>query len=463
MGPSADAPIGCGVEAALSIAREATQALELVIPRYARRSGRGPRMSESRDISMHTLQRLDSALGGVACALLQPLRLLPERAIEHPSRRVLAIKFWGLGSLQLLTPAVASLRRKHPFAELTFLTLESNREFVERLGVFDRVLTLDVRAVGWARLALRIRRLIAELRAYDYDVVYDFEFFTRFSSIVSLFSGAPRRHGFESKKVWRGSFHTDRVVFNRYWHVARNFRVLAGGENGLNVTARDTRPLRFDERDEARAFDLIRAGGVDPERAFAVLNPNAGALSLERRWPASMFIELGERLTTEQGWSIVLIGAQSERDYTEAIRGRIGAARVANLAGKLSAAELAAVFAQSAVVVSNDSGPMHVAAAMGAPTLGLFGPETPVMYGPIGLRARALYRPPPCSPCINVHDNKLSSCIFGEPQCLVGLSVDEVHEAAVALAEDRGFDLDRAPRRMPHTDSQRGPSDPHLS
>ncbi len=424
---------------------------------------RGRCVAENRDIPMHTLQRVDSALGAAACALLQPLRWMPARMVEHPSRKVLAIKFWGLGSLQLLTPAIASLRRKHPFAELTFLTLESNREFVERLGVFDRVLSLDVRGAGWFTLARRIRRLLWELRSYGYDVVYDFEFFTRFSSIVALFTGAPRRHGFESEKVWRGSFHTDRAMFNRYWHVARNFRVLAGGENGLNVTARDTKPLRFDERDEARAFDIVRAAGIDPDSAFAVLNPNAGSLSLERRWPASMFIELAQRLVAEQDWSIALIGAEAEREYTESLRTRIGGARVANLAGKLNTAELAAVFAQSTVVVSNDSGPMHIAAAMGAPTLGLFGPETPVMYGPIGLRARALYRPPPCSPCINVHDNKLSSCIFGEAQCLVALSVDEVHEAAVALSEDRGFELDRAPRRRPQSDSRRDPSDPHLS
>ena len=272
---------------------------------------------------MQALQRVDSALGGLACALLQPLRWLPARPQEHPSRKVLAMKFWGLGSLQLLTPAVASLRRKHPFAELTFLTLESNREFVERLGVFDRVLTLDVRGVGWARLALRIRKLLVELRSYGYDVVYDFEFFTRFSAIVALATGAPRRHGFESEKVWRGSFHTDRFNFNRYWHVARNFRVLAGGENGMNVTAYDTKPLRFDERDEARAFDALKSSGVDPDAGFAVLNVNAGELSLERRWPPSMFIELAQRLIAEQDWSIALIGSRSEFDYTEAIRVRI--------------------------------------------------------------------------------------------------------------------------------------------
>ena len=80
-------------------------------------------------LSMKALQRVDRFLGPVACTLLQPLKLVREREIEAPARKVLAIKFWGIGSLQLLTPAIATLRRKHPFAEITFLTLESNREF----------------------------------------------------------------------------------------------------------------------------------------------------------------------------------------------------------------------------------------------------------------------------------------------------------------------------------------------
>ena len=406
-------------------------------------------MSAHVSIPMQALQRADALLGSVACLALQPLRWCRAgRPTATDVRRVLAIKFWGLGSLQLLTPAAAALRRRRPGAEITLLTLAANRECAERLEVFDRVLSLDVARAGWPELFRRIAALVLELRRERFDEVYDFEFFTRFSAVVSVLTGARRLAGFASTRVWRGGFHDERVPFNRYWHVARNFRVLAGGEDGRNVTAADLAPVRVDERDERALEALLARHALDPARPLAVLNPNAGALSLERRWPPARFGALARRLDLEDGLAVVLIGTAGEREHTA------GAARAAgaeggplNLAGELSTGMLAALLARAAVVVTNDSGPMHLAAALGAPTVGLFGPETPVMYAPLGLEARALYRPPPCSPCINVHDNKVSSCIFGEPQCLVNIEVDEV--LAAARAARRGPELEIVPRPFP--------------
>jgi lipopolysaccharide heptosyltransferase II len=223
------------------------------------------------------------------------------------------------------------------------------------------------------------------------------------------------------------------VPFNRYWHVARNFRVLAGDDEPAPVTAADVDALRFDAADEARAEFLLGAGGLRAGLPYAVLDPNAGSLSLERRWPVTRFAELASRLVREDGLGVALIGSRGERDYTEQVRTLADPAdqdAIVNLAGDLDARSLAALLARATVVVSNDSGPMHLAAALGAPTVGLFGPETPVMYAPLGERVRALYRPTPCSPCINVHDNKFSSCVFGHPRCLVHIEVDEVLAAA---------------------------------
>ncbi len=395
-------------------------------------------------LPMHALQRADKRLGPIACALLQPMRWMRPLLRRRAARveRVLMVKFWGIGSLQLLTPSVVHLRRRYPGAELTLLTLGVNRSTAEAFGTFDRVLSFEVGRTGWLGVAARVAKLVRQLRREHFDVVFDFEFFTRFSSLISLLTGARDSHGFASTSVWRGGFHTHIVPFNRYWHVSRNFRALAGGEDGAQVAVRDLHPHRFTPSDGERVDRLLVARGLDPRAGFAVLNPNAGELNFERRWPRPSFAELARRLGRDDGLPVILIGSSGERDYTERVAVAGAEGKIPgpfNFAGELSTAELAALLSRCSVFVSNDSGPMHLAAALGTPTVGLFGPETPLMYAPLGSRARALYRPPICSPCINVHDNKVSSCIWGFPQCLVSLSIDEVHRAAQAFL--RGDDL----------------------
>ena len=398
----------------------------------------------AKSLPMHALQRADKRLGPLFCALLQPIRWTRPLLRRRTSRvqKILLIKFWGVGSLQLLTPSVAHIRRNFPGAELVLLTLAVNRAAAESFGTFDRVLSFDVGRAGWLGVATRAAGLVSRLRHERFDVAFDFEFFTRFSALISLASGARESHGFASTSVWRGNFHTHVAPFNRYWHVARNFRSLAGGEDGAQVAVRELSPHRITSADHLRVDALLEQRGIDPRVSFAVLNPNAGELNFERRWPQPSYAALAQRLARDDGLSVILIGSQSEREYTQ----QVVDARLdrtlpppVNLAGELTTGELAALLSRCAVFVTNDSGPMHLAAALGTPTVGLFGPETPLLYGPLGARVRALYRPPACSPCINVHENKVASCIFGFPQCLVALEIDEVHAAARAFL--RGDDL----------------------
>ncbi len=402
-------------------------------------------VTQASSVSMHALQRADKALGMAACLLLQPWRwsrgLRARLATKERAKRVLMIKFWGIGSLQLLTPAAEDIRRRHPSSELVLLTLSDNAGFAQGLETFDRILTLNVRSSSWPKIMLRILALVRVLRRERFEAVYDFEFFTRFSAVLSASTGAPRTHGFEAPNVWRGALHTQAAPFNRYWHVARNFRVLAGDTGIHDVMPTDIAPLRFSQADEQRVDALLSEHGVSSGQGFVVLNPNAGTLSLERRWPREHFAELAVRLERVENLPSVLIGSASEHAYTQQtlkLARSSGAHSPINLAGRLSTSELGALLARASAAVTNDSGPMHVAAAIGTPTVGLFGPETPVMYRPIGWNVRALYKPPPCSPCINVHDNKLASCIWGRAQCLMNLSVDDVFSETQALLRPGG-------------------------
>ena len=396
-----------------------------------------------RQPSMRVLQAIDRRLGPLAALFLRPLALLRRRLLGEP-QNILMIKFWGLGSLQLATPAARALRRVHPDSKLTLLTLSSNRELAEGLGVFDEVRCLDLSGAGWGALALRLYRMLRGLRGAGYDRVYDFEFFTWFSALASLASGAPRTFGFADAGARRGGLHTDTVPFNRYWHVARNFRALAGGETGADVSARDLSPFRVQAAHE-RELDAVLKQGARP---LVVINPNAGDLAPERRWPTERFGAVAARLAREDGAHVVITGSPSERDKTAAVLLAAGphlSGRIQDLGGALSIGALNALFQRADLVLTNDSGPMHLAAAQGAPTLGLFGPETPVMYAPIGEPVEVHYAPPLCSPCINVHDAKALSCIHGQPECLMRIEVEGVLKGARALIAAQGERKEEVP------------------
>ena len=118
-----------------------------------------------------------------------------------------------------------------------------------------------------------------------------------------------------------------------------------------------------------------------------VVNPNAGDMALERRWPPGHVAELLGRLAAEGDWNLVLTGSVEEREHVEDVRRRSGLGdRVISTAGRLDLAALVALLSEATVFVTNDSGPLHLASAVGTSTVALFGPETPVLYGPLRYR-----------------------------------------------------------------------------
>ena len=155
------------------------------------------------------------------------------------------------------------------------------------------------------------------------------------------------------------------------------------------------------------------------------MNPNSGEIALTRRWPAANYVELARRVAGEYpDLRVVFIGSRGERDYVGSIVKTIRHPAVVDLSGCLSVAQLAYILGQARLVVTNDSGPLHLACAMGARTLSFFGPETPVLYGPVGSGHEVLYTNIDCSPCINVHEDKSFRCHRRVTQCLEGIGVD---------------------------------------
>jgi lipopolysaccharide heptosyltransferase II len=375
-------------------------------------------------LSIDFMRAVDRLVGIPLCHLTG---LVPPSSSRTPIRKILVIKFFGIGSIILITPALAILRAAFPSAIIDMLTFQSQSTLAGRLPQIDHVHA--VRPDDIASMASSSWSVISSIRATRYDCVLDFEFFSKYSTLMSAWSGAPRRIGFELPVRWRKQLLTDTVLLSKDSHVTSAFAeqafVLAPRRPLPEISA----PRILDEDRNFVASIFPRNGGRE-----IVFHVNTGPAFPERRWRGEAFAEAVRRLGEGSvSTTFAFIGTNSERSYVQSVIDRTGiAARCKNLAGLFSVPQLGALLERACLVVSNDSGPAHVAAAIGVPVLAVYGPESPEFYGLMGKRTRTIYHKTECSPCMNVYNAKAFTCPFNA-RCMDQISVDEVVGASRQL------------------------------
>ncbi len=377
------------------------------------------------------LKLLDKYIGFIICVLISFINIfLPNKRadiskLEKSSiHNILVMKFWGLGSILLLTPTIRELKNQYNNSKITVLTLRRNRSICESLGLFDEIITLNVDR-GWFVFTKDFIKLLFLFLRTRFNIVIDFEFFTRFSSIVTFLTFAKIKIGYHSWETWRGNIHNIEVPFNRYWHMYDNFYNL-----GVHIGFPAKTDFHMEEptisaNDMQFVDTLLNSSGSDSD--YMCIHVNASDLSVERRWPYDNFIKLINKMIPESKTKIIFIGTKPEEPLVLEIINKISSDQLINLIGKVSIPQLAYLFKKAKVVVSNDSGPLHLAVAMNTPTISFFGPETPVLYGPKEPIHKVFFKSLDCSPCINVHDRKSVRCYFDRPKCMDAISVEEVY------------------------------------
>jgi ADP-heptose:LPS heptosyltransferase len=359
---------------------------------------------------------------------------IEEGPTEDPVRRLVApppaigdvtglliVKFWGLGNWALLRPVVRDLAARWPGARTTIVTLAANRALVE--GLADEVLYL--RPEGYGTLAGDLARAVRRIRASKPTLSVDFEQFSCAGSLLARLGGVPQRLGFSSAFRARDALLNVRVPFRPDTHASRSFRDLA---EAAGVARGPYRPGGLASSAAGRA-EVDEVVGRDPAR-FVVLHPGSGDNFPGRRWSEAGFAALARFATERAGLGALVTGTPSERALCERVASAAGARPVA---GRLSVAGLIALLERSVAVASNDTGPVHLASALGRPVLALFGPNTPVLYGPLAPGSRALHKALPCSPCLTADNYRSSACRLHV--CMESISVGEASRAFAAVIE----------------------------
>lgn len=402
-------------------------------------------------ISPRHMRRLDRWIGVPLCFFaslaLRLSRLFQRRqAVSAACGKVLYVALAEMGSIVLAAPAIRQSAHRHGTAPV-FVTLEQTREVFDFLGGEFAHEVYVLRTGSLAALCADLWSFAVRARRSGIAVAIDLDPGARFSALVALLSGAPRRAGFAGAgQPYRGRLYTHAVDCPAGRHMSENFAALVQAPlpaaNSSAATVVDLRPTA------SAATPAIVSGRIlarlhqrfpshNPQRRRIVLiHANCSDPVPQRRWPRQRYTDLCRRLLAAWPDLLVLfIGATAEESAAAALCAEIDDPRCASIAGALAIDELPALFALATLLVGSDSGPAHFAAHAGLPVVALFGPETPQRYSPLGATV-TLYAGLPCSPCLSAHNQRASPC--HDTRCMQAIRVETVFDALCATLAPAG-------------------------
>jgi ADP-heptose:LPS heptosyltransferase len=407
-------------------------------------------------MNVSTMRRIDRFAGVpltfflTLCLRIKRLFLPEKKEFPAEVRNILMIELSEMGSLVLLSPLIDKTRKAYPRANIYFITFERISPALHVLQMVDREKILTLRTGGLPVFLLDLAHTIKRMMFIPFDITFDLELFSRISSLLSFFSGARVKVGFDNflaEGLYRGHFLTHPVTYNPHQHITRNFLGMfyalqeqrgdiphskrAIGDDELAIPAI---PIEQDAVERFRARFYAAYPAVKGLRKLVVLNPNSSQVMPLRRWPLESFFELARKLLEIPDLGILITGGPDEKedaDMAAILTRRLANPRVANLAGFTTMEELIHLYRISDVLVSNDSGPAHFAALARTRTVTLFGPESPELYGSLNPNAHNFYKHLQCSPCSTAYNQRSSPC--KNNVCMQSITVTEVHEKVVEM------------------------------
>jgi ADP-heptose:LPS heptosyltransferase len=379
------------------------------------------------------------------CSLLNTCaRFIRKRRPAAPVRSIAFVQLSEMGSAISAHSALQKCRVLFPGVRLYYVVFAEMQEAIRLLNVIPEENIIPIRAGSLRLLLLDSLRAVITVRRLGIDAVVDFELFSRVSSLLGFLFGCSIHAGFcgfHMEGLYRGSFHTHRVIYNHLQHISYNFLSLVyavgapapGGGEPMTKQPRDSSdimPARVEssDREKQRMFSRLKncCPELSPDKKIVVLNPNGSELFPLRRWPIDNYIELIQRLLCDPDVCVVITGSHAEKTEAVLICDAVDNQRCINFVGQTSLRELLDLYAVSRLLITNDSGPPNFAALTDIPVLVFFGPEAPQCYLPVGSRIEALYSGYLCSPCVSAYNHRKSACT--DNRCLQAITVDMVCE-----------------------------------
>ncbi len=335
--------------------------------------------------------------------------------------RILLIKPSSLGDVVMALPALSALRRSFPQSRISWLIRPEFAPLIEGHPHLDEIILFDRKSLGraWRHPAAlgELTSLISRLRAGRFDAVLDLQGLFRSASLAWL-SGCKQRFGPIWRKEFAHYFYTTAIPPRLEWvHVIDYYLRLIEAMGVADLRVEFVLPEKPAAAKTAR--DLLSRRGADVNR-YAVIIP--GSAQVSKCWPAERFAVLADRLASDHGLAVAATGSKSEGAMIEQIQA-LATHPIANLAGCTSLPELIEVLRRARLVVSNDTGPGHLAAALDRPLVMMFSWSNPLRVGP--------YHRPECIVAHDMSSRGLAIKSRDPRHAIQYITLDEVYAKAV--------------------------------
>ena len=337
-------------------------------------------------------------------------------------KRILIVRTDRIGDVLLSTPVIKALRDYYPDAYIAVMVSPYAREIVEGNPNLDEVIIYDKDCkhknwLGSIKFAQNLKKMKFDLALILHP--------TNRVHLVTFFARIPRRVGYDRKL---GFLLTDRIKHTKQ----------LGEKHELEYTLDLVRYLSLEPKDknlfmlikptsEEWAEELFRQEGISESDKLLVIHPGASCIS--KIWPLIRFAQVADRLVEKYGFKVLLIAGPKDISKAQDVSKNMHHPSI-NLAGKTSVSQLASLLKRCQLFISNDSGPVHIACAVGAPVISIFGRNqkglSPERWGPLGLRDKILHKEIGCIECL------AHNCVK-EFACLKAITVDDVIKAADSI------------------------------
>lgn len=389
------------------------------------------------------IKTIDVWVGIPLCFVLQCIhricKIFAPAIASTEKKRFLFIEFAEMGAIICALPLMQKVRLSYPQADIYFLTFLKNKPFLSIIQDINQEHILYVDNSSPRYFIRDVFRVVTSMRKLQIDTVFDLEFFSRFSAVMTYMTGASRRIGFSRysyEGLYRGNLLTHAIPYNPFLHISQMYLMFADALIDDIVTIPFARIIPMPEQVEASLsipqsayarIDALLRNFFDATAGKLFVVHQGDDVLPQREWPNGNYIALAQKILSHSNHYIVLIGARASRKKAEVLMQTICAERCVNLTTELSLPEIVALFQRADFFIAPDCGLSHLAALTAIKQCVFFGPETPHIFRPLGIAVNDVYAALPCSPCVSGMNHRTSRCVNN--RCMYAITPDTVYNA----------------------------------